>query len=131
MVGSNKQVVFNDNGVAQGVAEFTFDRDTSTLEVLGDVVTSSDVTLKENIQAINNAMQKVASIQGVTFDWKYTNKSSVGVIAQEVEETLQELVSVSNKGTKTVNYSGLTAVLLNAVKELDVRVSKIESQINN
>ena len=95
------------------------------------MVTSSDATLKENIHTITNAMQKVASIQGVTFDWKYTNNSSVGVIAQEVEESLQELVSISNKGTKTVNYSGLTAVLVNAVKELDIRVSKIESQINN
>jgi len=56
----------------------------------------------------------------------------VGVIAQEVEEVLPELISVrSDNGTKSVNYNGLVGVLVEAVKELSTRVEHLESQLNN
>ena len=102
---------------------------TSKLHVEGDayitgVTTStdfdslSDFNLKTNIQKIDDSLAKVIQIRGVTFNWKETNRSSAGVIAQEVEKVLPELVN--GEETKTVNYNGVIGALVEAVKELKV-----------
>ena len=76
----------------------------------------SDFNLKTNIQQIDDSLAKVIQIRGVTFDWKETNRSSAGVIAQEVEKVLPELVN--GEEIKTVNYNGVIGALVEAVKEL-------------
>ena len=102
---------------------------TSKLHVVGNayitgVTTStdfdslSDLNLKTNIQQIEDSLSKVIQIRGVTFKWKDTNRSSAGVIAQEVENVLPELVN--GEETKTVNYNGMIGALVEAVKELKV-----------
>jgi hypothetical protein len=63
-------------------------------------------------------------MRGVKFVWKESNKKSLGVIAQELQEILPELVS--GEENKTVNYSGLIAVLIEAIKELKLRVEVLE-----
>ena len=78
----------------------------------------SDFNLKTNIQQIEDSLAKVIQIRGVTFNWKETNRSSAGVIAQEVEKVLPELVN--GEETKTVNYNGVIGALVEAVKELKV-----------
>lgn len=91
--------------------------------------TTSDARLKENVATIENSIGIITSIRGVTFDWIGGGESSVGVIAQEVEAVLPEIVS--NGDTKQVNYNGLIGVLIEAVKELKVENDNLKEQIQN
>ena len=100
----------------------------------GDVVAyaSSDERLKDNVAEISNALDRVEKLRGVSFDWN--DKQSVysghdiGVIAQDVEEVLPELVENRDNGYKAVKYDKLTAVLIEAVKELSARVKELENK---
>ena len=97
------------------------------LTVQGDIDSASDINLKKDIEVISNANDILKQISGVSFNWKESNKPSVGVIAQEVEKVLPELISEnSSTGTKSVNYNGLIGVLIEAVKELTARVEELE-----
>ena len=88
----------------------------------------SDVNLKTNIKPFENALSKVEFINGVTFDWKENNKSSAGIIAQDVEKVFPELVSQND--IKTVNYNGLIGVLIEAIKELKSEVDELKQKVN-
>ena len=77
----------------------------------------SDITVKENISPINNALDIVDKMQGVGFTWKKTGRPSFGVIAQELEKVAPELVDQVD-GLKTVNYDAIIAFLIEAIKEL-------------
>jgi len=99
------------------------------LHVEGDVIAfsttvGSDINLKENVQTLPNALETINRLRGVSFDWKKKHKgSSIGVIAQEVEKVFPELVDEhALNGMKTVNYSALIGVLIEAVKELSDKV---------
>ena len=108
--------------------------DTGTsINVAGDIVAyaSSDKRLKDNIKPIKNALDKVNKISGVTFEWnetshKETGKKDVGVIAQEIEEILPELVDNRSNGYKAVDYPKLTALLIEAVKDLSNQVKELK-----
>ncbi len=83
-------------------------------------VANSDIRTKKNIETINNALDKVASIRGVYFNWKDEKASKarqVGVVAQELEKSCPEIVSSDEKGYKSVAYSMLTPYLIEAIKE--------------
>lgn len=106
-----------------------------SIRVAGDVVAyySSDKRLKDNIEPIYNALDKVKAISGVTFEWnekshKTTGKKDVGVVAQEIEAVLPELVETRTNGYKAVDYQKLTAVLIESVKELTAKVEALESK---
>ena len=86
---------------------------------------SSDRNLKTNIQPISNALDKVQQLQGVTFDWKEDGSSSVGLIAQDVEEVFPELVHTDEEGVKSVEYANLVAVLIEAVKEQQKEIDEL------
>ena len=94
---------------------------------------SSDERLKENVEVIGSAVEKVEAINGVSFDWipmegiHVHSGHDVGVIAQEVEKVLPELVTTRDNGYKAVKYDKLTAVLIQAVKELSERVKQLEN----
>ena len=91
---------------------------------------SSDKNLKENIQTIDSALDKVSQLRGVTFDWKKTGGASIGVIAQEVEEVLPELVSTNSQtGLKSVAYGNIIGVLVEAIKELEQKDQEREVEI--
>jgi len=92
-----------------------------------DFVTKSDIRLKTNIVKLENVLEKLDQINGVSFDWNDVYKSlgnvedvtQIGVIAQDVEKVFPELVTTRGEaGYKSVSYNQLTAVLLEAVKEL-------------
>ena len=96
---------------------------------------SSDERLKENVASIENAVEKVEAIGGYTYNWipmegvhVYGDMKDIGVIAQEVEKVLPELVSDRENGYKAVKYDKLTAVLIEAVKELSERVKALEGK---
>ena len=106
------------------------------LNVAGDIIAfaSSDKRLKDNIKPIENALDKVNKISGVTFEWneishKETGKKDVGVIAQEIEEILPELVDNRSNGYKAVDYPKLTALLIEAVKDLSNQVKELKDGI--
>jgi hypothetical protein len=94
---------------------------------------SSDKRLKENISPIPNALEKVLQISGNTFDWKSGfseihshSGTDVGVIAQEVEKVLPQVVTTRENGYKAVQYEKIIALLIEAVKELQEEVNQLK-----
>ena len=84
----------------------------------------SDKNYKENVTTVNNALLKVDQLRGVKFNWKESGLPSYGVIAQELEEVLPELVH--GEDPKTVNYNGIIGVLIEAIKELKAEVEELK-----
>jgi hypothetical protein len=96
---------------------------------------SSDIRLKENIQPIQNALEKVESISGNTYDWKegydeiHSHKGNdVGVIAQEIESILPQIVTNRDNGYKAVQYEKIVPLLIEAIKELSAKVKQLENK---
>ena len=109
--------------------KLTFNPSTGTLSAT--VFTSlSDVTQKKNIQKISNSTDLIKQINGVRFDWKDNDESSAGVIAQEVEEIMPEIVHTNDDGIKSVNYNGIIGLLVEAIKEQQNQIEELKSQIN-
>lgn len=77
----------------------------------------SDRTKKTNIRPVENALEITKQLEGVRFDWIDNDKPSVGLIAQNVEKVLPELVETSDDGTKSVSYGNIIGVLVEAIKE--------------
>ena len=107
----------------------------TTLQVSGtitctDINSTSDIKLKENIHSINNPLDKVMQINGVGFRWKDTKEEALGVIAQDIEEVLPELVK-ENDHHKSVNNNGLIGVLIEAVKEQQRQILELKAQLND
>ena len=105
---------------------------------------SSDARLKENVVEIDEAINKVKQIRGVEFDWSqeyldakggednyFVRKHDVGVIAQEIETVLPEVVGTREDGTKAVKYDRIVALLIQAVKEQQSEIDDLKSQINS
>jgi hypothetical protein len=88
----------------------------------------SDETQKTNIKTVENSTEIIQSLRGVSFDWKETGKSSYGVIAQELEQILPDLVTTQQN--KSVNYNGLVGVLIEAVKELSAEVEELKKKVS-
>ena len=95
-----------------------------------DINSTSDIKLKENIHSIDNPLDKVMQINGVGFRWKDTKEDAIGVIAQDIEEVLPELVK-ENEHHKSVNYNGLIGVLIEAVKEQQRQILELKAQLND
>jgi hypothetical protein len=110
--------------IRDSLGNFTGGRITAT-----DFNSTSDVNLKTNIQTVDNALETVNSLRGVSFDWKETGNSSYGVIAQELEEILPQLVNDGDH--KSVNYNGLIVILIEAVKELSQEVEYLRKKVSN
>ena len=101
----------------------------------GDVIAyaASDSRLKENITPISNPLDKLKLIGGYEFDWNGLSKNNghdVGVIAQEIELVLPELVGIRGDGYKGVQYDKLTALLIEAVKEQQKQIDELKSKLN-
>ena len=138
---SNDYIAFTDDTqldvYINGNNEFRFEAD-GDFHADGDVIAesttiASDEKLKENINLINNPIQKIKQIRGVTFDWKRDGKKSAGVIAQDIEKILPEAVKEvqglkDDESYKTVNYNSLISILVESVKELSARVEELEAK---
>lgn len=94
-----------------------------------DFDSTSDINLKDNIKTLENPIEKIMQLNGVSFDWKETQEPSIGVIAQEVEEVFPELVKTGEN--KTVNYNGLIGVLIEVVKEQQKQIDALKNLLNN
>jgi hypothetical protein len=108
-----------------------------TLSATGDIVAyaSSDERLKDNISPIKNPIEKINQISGNSFNWN-ENKQDIykgkdyGVIAQEIESVLPELVVEREDGYKAVKYDKLVSLLIEGIKELSSEVNQLKQQIN-
>ena len=99
---------------------------TGALTASGNVTAFSDARLKTNVKTIDNALDIVDQLRGVSFDWKESGEHSIGVIAQEVEEVLPEIVVEDEKEVKTVDYGKMVGVLINAIKELRAEIAELK-----
>ena len=139
----NVRITGNANIASLGVG-------TSASGIIGEIRAANDVTaffssdenLKENITVINNALAKVRSLQGVMFDWKadyiaerggedgyFVRKHDTGVIAQQVEKILPEVVVTRTNGYKAVNYEKMNGLIIQAINELADELDIIKGMI--
>jgi hypothetical protein len=103
----------------------------------GDVVAfaTSDKRLKDNITLISNPIEKIQKIGGYEFDWIPTEEAhsyeghDIGVIAQEIEEVLPELVTTRDNGYKAVKYDKIVALLIEAIKDQQKQIDELKSKI--
>ena len=132
-----------------GIQEFSLEKiEEAILEdsVYLDVFAGSDIAFKENIRPLENVLSSIASLNCISYDYKveeFTNKDfpktrQVGVIAQEIKAAFPELVKNDRDGDLQVNYSQLSTIALQAVKELSTmltqsneRIAKLEAEIQN
>jgi len=99
--------------------------------------TSSDARMKKNITTIDNALDKVSALRGVEFEWDreqfpekgFDEGTKIGLIAQEVEQVLPEVVSTDNEGYKSVEYSNIVGVLIEAIKDLKTQNEELRARI--
>ena len=106
---------------------------TGSFTATGDVTAYSDARLKTNVTTIENALSKVQSMRGVMFDkvdsLSGETRQSTGVIAQETEKVLPEVVHNNDTGYKSVAYGNIVGVLIEAIKEQQEQINDLKSQI--
>ena len=131
--GTSADVQFGSLGIGMAASGVS-----GEIKATGDIIAfaSSDNRLKENIKPIENALDKVSKISGNTYDWKtgfeeihsHTGED-VGVIAQEIEAVLPQLVTTREHGYKAVQYEKLTALLIEAIKEQQTQIHSLTLEI--
>lgn len=133
-VATSSNVQFNSIGIGMA-ASATAGRIDATNDVVA--FSSSDIRFKENITPIENALDKISKINGYTYDWKEENKiehgydgNDVGVIAQEIEEILPQLVQTRESGFKAVKYDKLVALLIAGMKEQQLQIEELKSRLS-
>jgi hypothetical protein len=126
---SDKDILFKGNDGGSEITALTLDMSEAGAATFNNNVTAfSDERLKDNIETLEDGLDKVEQLRGVTYT--RDGKENIGVIAQEIEKILPEIVLTADDemGTKSVDYSRITAVLIEAVKELSARVKELESK---
>ena len=119
---NTNKIVLNTNGNATFAGSIT---------ASGNVTAYSDINLKEDIQTIPNALEKISLIRGVTYirnDIELPRQA--GVIAQEVEQVLPEVVTTGKDGIKSVAYGPLVGLLIEAIKELQLEIQELKGGKN-
>lgn len=118
-----------DIGIGDDTPSYKLDV-AGVIRATGDIIAFSDKRVKENIKTIDNSLEKVDQLRGVEFNKKGEDKKSIGVIAQEIEKILPEVVSTDDNGMKSVAYGNITGVLIEAIKELKQEIETLKTQIN-
>ena len=137
--GAINQIVIGEGAVGLGQNQITMGNSSiTTLSTHGDIVAyySSDRRLKDNITPIESPLEKLDKIGGYTFDWiekkeVHSNKGrDVGVIAQEIEEVLPEVVTTKENGYKAVKYEKIVPLLIECIKEQQKQIDELKKMIN-
>lgn len=103
-----------------------------SITATGDVTAFSDKRLKDNIEIVDNALEKVKQLNGVTFtrnDLEDKEKLHIGLIAQDVQTVFPEAVKQNEDGILSVNYSGLIGALVETIKEMDSKNQALEARL--
>ena len=101
---------------------------TGSITATGDITAFSDSRTKMNVETITEALYKVKSLRGVSYISKFNMEERIGVIAQEVERVVPEVVHTHGNGLKSVAYQNLVGLLIEAIKALELRVAELESR---
>jgi len=143
---SNKDIVFrgNDGGVTisaltldmseGGNAQFLKNISGSQIEASGDVIafSSSDRRFKDNLVVIEGSLDKIGKVNGYEFDWNDKQSAykghDIGVVAQEIEAVLPEVVTTRGDGYKAVKYEKIVPLLIESIKELKQEVDDIKQK---
>jgi len=94
-----------------------------------DYNSSSDNRLKTNIKTVENAVDTISALRGVTFDWKEGDTKGIGLIAQEVEKIIPEIVTTDEDGYKGIKYTNIIGILVEAIKEQQEQINILKKQI--
>jgi Chaperone of endosialidase len=129
VIGSTNGVLYN-SGTNTTTTSSNLSFDGTNLVVGGTVTANSDITLKENIITIPNALSKTLSLRGVEYDRIDNKEHQIGVIAQEVESVIPCLVK-ENSGIKSVAYQNLVGLLVEAIKEQQSQIDILKIEIQN
>ena len=127
---SDKDLLIKGNDGGSTITACTFDMSAAGAATFNNDVTAfSDVRLKQEIDTIDNALDRVTSMRGVFFDRKDNSEvRQTGVIAQEVEPFLPEVVRETKDESKikSVAYGNMVGVLIEAIKELNAKIEKLQ-----
>ena len=96
------------------------------LTISGDVFVNSDARLKANIVSLGSTLAKLLLLDGKTYTMKKDGKQKIGLLAQDIKNVFPELVSEDDDEMLAVNYQGLIPILINALKEQDAKISRLE-----
>jgi hypothetical protein len=135
-VGTLQQVTNAGNTTTNSVSIFkgtspSFPLDVGgTIRAQGDVIAFSDVRVKENIFTIDNALDKVLSLRGVEYNKIGETDKSIGVIAQEVEKIIPQVVRDDEEGMKSVAYGNMVGLLIEAIKEQQKQIDELKAIIS-
>jgi hypothetical protein len=134
-------LITSTGGISGGAASHTTGSfsgavSTGALTVTGTITASSDITaysdakLKTNVKTIDNALELVGKMRGVSYDWIESGDASVGVIAQEMKEALPQVVKYdAATDTHSVAYGNIVGVLIEAVKAQQVQIEELSAQL--
>ena len=146
ITGSANHTIYTPNNVITGSLTVGQTESISTtigrIDATNDIVAfaTSDERLKHNIYPISDPISKINKLNGVEFDWKpltgeekiniHGNEGhDIGIIAQEVEKVLPDLVTLRDNGYKAVNYDKLVPLLIEAIKEQQKQIDELKSKI--
>jgi hypothetical protein len=118
-IGTNQNNIPNISGYQLNV--------NGNIGLTGNIFTNSDLRLKNNISTVNNALEKIINCRGVHFNYLNDSNINIGVIAQEIEKIIPEIVETKNNGFKTVNYLSIIGILIEAIKELNNKIDKLSN----
>ena len=135
---SNEDLLFIGNDGGSTITAVRIDMSEAGAIICNGNITAygntSDIKLKENIEVIPHALDKVKQLKGVTFNYKKDGKVSTGLIAQDLEKVLPEAVyessDIDNDEDKhlAIRYGNTVGLLVEAIKELEARVKELEGK---
>lgn len=131
--GDAASVIFNgDIGIKQPSPSYTLDV-TGTIRATGDVIAYSDARVKDNVETIENALEKVNALRGVSYTRKDTDDKSrkLGVIAQELLPIIPEAVSKDQHGNYSVSYGNMVGLLIEAIKEQQKQIDELKDLLKD
>jgi len=120
-------LVQSDDGDGTTNTRFTFAMSTGDLTIDGEFIPASDERKKDNIVTVDGALGLVDSMRGVYFTRKGSDEKHVGVIAQEIQKVLPEVVSEDADGYLAVSYGNIVGVLIEAIKELKQEIEELKN----
>lgn len=126
------RILKGTNGIGSTAVVASFDLSGNSFTANGDVYAYSDARVKENVETIDNALDKVMSMRGVSYNRTDNDDKSkkVGVIAQEIQKVLPEVVSEQEDGMLSVSYGNIVGVLIEAIKEQQKQIDELKSLLN-
>ena len=128
-VGNANQVLFKDNtNTATTSANLQFNG--TNLTCAGTVTANSDERLKKNVETITDAIHKVTGLRGVEYDHKNTGDHCLGLIAQEVEKIIPQVVYEDVQGIKSIAYQNIVALLIEAVKDQQQQIDELKRKLD-